>query len=542
MKTMSLRNWDERAARHLLNRAAFGVPRDRAAELAAMDPQEAVASFVDYESQPESGARPDYLVPQAKALEIRRAAKAATSSGERQRLVKELNQQERAAVDTLKGWWFRRMLTTRRPLEEKLTLFWHGHFATSAQKVNSSEANYDLNEVLRANATGNAKSLTRLVGCSPAMLVYLDNFRNVKGDPNENWARELMELFTIGQGHYTEDDIKESARAFTGWGGVSPKGKAKRTGKNRHDDGVKQFMGRTGNFTGDDIIDIIFEQDATAEFLCAKLWTYFAGTVPDRDVLEELSSVMRANAYEIRPVLKAIFLSKAFYADDVIGAQIKSPAQFLVQLAADLRLDPVPYGRMAKFSAALGQNLFYPPNVKGWDGGRAWINANTLLLRYNMPKALVVAAETFDENANDESMMPAMDRENERSRERVKEFMQNIPKEERQALREKLKNADTKEARAAVFNRTVGKEIFENRWDAEALLQGLDYDTAESCVDALEARFLNVPFESRQRQFIAQSLGSAAADRSAPSSGSVSRESIVPILHLLFSSAEYQLC
>ncbi len=541
MKTISSRNWDFRAARHLLNRAGFGVPRERAAELAAMDPEQAVAALVDYESQPESGARPDYLIPQTKALEIRRGAKAAASPVERQRLVKELNQQERAAVEALKAWWFRRMFTTQRPLEEKLTLFWHGHFATSAQKVNSSEANYDLNEILRRNAAGNAKTLTRLAGYSPAMLVYLDNYRNVKGDPNENWARELMELFTIGPGHYTEDDIKESARAFTGWG-ISPKGKGGRAGKDRHDDGVKQFMGRTGNFTGDDIIDAIFEQDATAEFICAKLWTYFAGTGPDREVLGEMSSVMRANAYEIRPVLKAMFLSKAFYADDVICAQIKGPAQFLVQLAADLRLDPVPYDQMARLSAALGQNLFYPPNVKGWDGGRAWINANTLLMRYNMPKALVVAADRRDDAANDESMMPAMKPNKEQYRERVKEFMREIPKDERQALREKLQNADTKEARAAVFNRTVGTEIFENRWDAGALLQGLDFDSVESCVDALEARFLNAPFDSRQRQLIGQTLKLADADRSAPSEVSISREAIVPVLHLLFSSAEYQLC
>ncbi|MCC6155400.1 MAG: DUF1800 family protein, partial [Candidatus Hydrogenedentes bacterium] len=264
--------WDAAKARHLLNRAGFGGPSERLAKLTAMEPDQAVAYFVDYESNPGVTAVPDFLVKPKSPEEIKQLY-AGLDVDARRKKSNELQAEERAAIQSLKGWWLERMHTSERPLEEKLALFWHGHFATSAQKVKSSWHTHQLNDVFRRHAIGNFKQLTIEVGQSPSMLRYLDNNKSTKKHPNENWARELMELFTLGQGQYSEDDIKESARAFTGWTSTHEKFAYR---FDYHDGGSKTFMGKTGNFDGWDVINIIFEQPAASEFIAAKLWTYFA--------------------------------------------------------------------------------------------------------------------------------------------------------------------------------------------------------------------------------------------------------------------------
>ncbi len=529
---VSPRDWNESRARHLLNRAGFGVPAARVDRLARMEPAAAVGALLDYESAPRELTDPDFLLSPAD-VRARREAWRGLPDDEQRRLQNELQQEERQAIQRLKAWWIRRMAAGPRPLEEKMALFWHGHFATSAQKVRSSASTYQLNRLFRENATGNFKQLTMAVGQSHSMLAYLDNNKNVRGKPNENWARELMELFTLGQGQYTEADIKESARAFTGW-------TIRRDGfafdESQHDFGPKTFLGRTGNFDGWGIVDTIFSQPAAAEFISAKLWRYFAGTGPSPELTRALAAVLRDNDYELKPLLRTMFSAQAFYARDVVGNQIKSPAQFVVRLAHDLHLETVPAAVMAQATAHLGQDLFYPPNVKGWDGGRAWINANTLLTRYNMPVGFVrAAAETpgrAGESMAGADMAPVKDPEKS-VRGSMRERIESLPPAERAGVRKRMREAPTKEARRAVVmevlraggGATAG-------WKPERLAEGIPYDSPESFVGELASRFLAVPMDSARVRVIAEALGQGPPDAGR----------LEAALHLLFSSAEYQLC
>ena len=296
-------SWSLEKARHLLNRAGFGIPQSLATRLTDMGPEAAVDYLVNYESIPFAFPEPDFLVPAMTAKE-RNAQRKGLNEDERRELQRKWQRSEREAVRKLQGWWIQRMRLSPRPLEDKMALFWHGHFATSAQKVKPSEHNYKLLEVFRENATGNFKTLVAEVGQSPCMLRYLDNDRSTKRKPNENWARELMELFTLGQGQYTEEDIKESARAFTGW---SSDGREFQFRLQNHDTGEKTFLGKTGNFDGWDIIDILGEQPAMGNFICGKLWKYFAAEEADAAAVAALAETFRANHYELKPVLRQLF-------------------------------------------------------------------------------------------------------------------------------------------------------------------------------------------------------------------------------------------
>lgn len=406
--------WNAARARHLLERAGFGIPAGEIERLAGMTPENAVARLVDYEQFPEVLEEPDWLEPPDAGRKLRRQvammsemnAAGATkkkdsyeemmAEEERRRLFNALQAEERQDIERLKRWWLRRMIHTNRPLQEKMTLFWHGHFATSAEKVKSGAHNYGLNKLFRDRATGNFKMLTYEVGCSPAMLRYLDNDQNFKDHPNENWARELMELFTLGEGHYSEDDIKNSARAFSGW---TSDGEEFVYNPRQHDDGEKVFMGRRGNFNGNDIIDIIFEQEQASRFIVAKLWKYFASERPAPEgVIDGLAATLRESGYEMKPMLRRMFLSRVFHDPAVTADLVKSPAQLAVSMMSrlDIRVPPdhVVERYVVAAMRAMGQDLFYPPNVKGWDGGRAWINTNTLMTRYNASNFLVAGVVT----------------------------------------------------------------------------------------------------------------------------------------------------
>ena len=283
------------------------------------------------------------------------------------------------AIETqrLALWWAERMLVTRRPLEEKLTLFWHGHFATGNGKVRDTRMMLRQNEMLRANAAGSFRDLLAGILTDPAMLVYLDNGENRKGHPNENFGRELLELFTMGVGNYTEQDIREASRAFTGWTNDVLEF---RFDPELHDFGEKEFLGRKGNFDGDDIVDIILEQPATADFITAKLYRFFVAEEPPPAVRSELAALFREANYELEPVLKRIFLSRDFYSPAAFGTQIKSPVQLVVSTYRKMGLEELPtVPDFNGLTASLGQSLFYPPNVAGWAGGRTWITPATLL-------------------------------------------------------------------------------------------------------------------------------------------------------------------
>lgn len=543
--------WDGRLAAHLLNRAGFGAPKALAARLADMPPAAAVDHLVYYEDTHFSFPKPEFVVPYGVTREVYVKAKKLEPE-EAQKKRNEVRKAELAALGMLTAWWYERMYTSPRPLEEKLTLFWQGHFATSAQKVRTSEGIYRHNEMLRANASGNLKTLTTEVGKSPIMLRYLDNDRSTKAHPNENWARELMELFTMGVGTYSEDDIKASARAFTGW--THARGEFAYR-ERVHDDGEKTFLGRTGAFEGSDIIDIIFEQEVTARFFATKLWTYFAYEDPEPEIIEALAATLRKHNYDLKPALRQMFLSEAFYNERAVGTQIKSPTQLLVKLAHDLHLDPVPFGLMARSGTALGQNLFNPPNVKGWDGGYAWANANAMMQRYNLPSQLAaapveprpseMARQPFTmEGMMDGSMQMLMQPEKKRfadMRNDVNEMLKAMPKAESNAWRKKMRQEkDPKKRRQMVLN-LMDEVNPDARWRADRVYDLLAFDTAGEAIDALRDHYLSVPLGAEQRGVLLQALGAnSEADSVTPETLDVKDKNAT--LHLLLSSAEYQLC
>jgi len=541
-------DWGRREATHLLNRAGFGVPRSLGKAFHEMGLERAIDHLVTFEERPFSFPDPGFIVPFETAQNIRRDARK-LDEDERRRQYQLLRREERDAVHKLTGWWLERMYRTPRPLEEKLTLFWQGHFVTSAQKVQSSEYNYRYNALLREHAAGNLKAFTIAVGQAPSMLHYLDNAKSTKGRPNENWARELLELFTMGPGNYTEHDIKEAARAFTGW--TIRRGEFRYVEKD-HDPGAKTFLDRTGNFDGWDIIDIIFDQPATAEHFTRELWTYFAYDNPEPEVVAGLAATLRANDYALRPMLRQMFTCRAFYSERAIATQIKSPAQFLIQIAHDMAIETPPFMEMAKASAALGQNLLAPPNVSGWDGNKAWINANSLLNRYNIPPALAGAKAgplpsemaRQDKTMSMTSMAEMMDSGDEAKTDQgnpIRDMLVSLEPAQRKAWRERLRDASSKAERRRVVAALRREVTGRGPWSAENIFEDLQFSTAGECIDALAARYLSVPLTEQQRAVLLDALG--APDGARPMGpADVASANRNAVLHLLFSTAEYQLC
>jgi uncharacterized protein (DUF1800 family) len=285
-----------------------------------------------------------------------------------------------------RAWWLMRMLYTPHPLREKLTLFWHNHFATSNAKVNNAGFMLGQYELMRRHALGNFRELLQEMSKDPAMMVWLDTSLSKKGMPNENYARELMELFSLGLGHYSEKDIREAARAFTGW-----EIKADKAAFNagQHDDGAKTVLGQSGKFQGSDIVRICLEQPAAPLFLVAKLYRFLVSeTVPATpELLEPLATQFRKSDYDFGALVTTILRSNLFFSPSVYRTRIKAPVDFALGIVRALE------GRLGTIALAtaleeLGQNVFYPPSVKGWDGGPAWLNGQTLLTRQNLALAL----------------------------------------------------------------------------------------------------------------------------------------------------------
>jgi uncharacterized protein (DUF1800 family) len=280
----------------------------------------------------------------------------------------------------LRGWWLEEMLATPSPLTERMTLFWHNHFVSSQQKVKLAQLMYRQNVTLRAHALGHFGDLLHAIARDPAMVIYLDSAQNRKGAPNENFARELMELFTLGEGNYGEQDIKDAARAFTGWSLDRDSGRFVFR-RFVHDYGSKTVLGRSGYFDGDDVLDILLAKAQTADFITRKLWREFVSADPDEAEVKKIASRFRDSRYDIKVALEALLVSDAFYAKANRGVLVKSPVDLVVGTLKQFDLkpgEPVPF---AVAAAAMGQNLFSPPNVKGWPGGEAWINTSTLLAR-----------------------------------------------------------------------------------------------------------------------------------------------------------------
>jgi hypothetical protein len=285
-------------------------------------------------------------------------------------------------------WWANRMVQTSHPLEQKMALLWHGHFATHENKVRDYRKMMQQIDLFERGATGNLRDLTIKVAQNPAMLYFLDAQYNVKGAPNENFAREVMELFTMGVGNYSETDVREAARAFTGWYFDNL---AFRINEEKHDAGVKTFLGRTGNFDGVDVLRIIFEQPVTAEYLAAKIYRFIVRDELSSNLRSRLGAVLRANDYEVKPLLTAILSSRDFYSAASYGGHIKGPVEHLITMMKHLGVDEVPgVPDFNQSTIAMGQHLLNPPSVAGWAGGKAWITPGLLIARGNVAREVLI--------------------------------------------------------------------------------------------------------------------------------------------------------
>ena len=400
--------WTAASAAHLLQRAGFGGSPEEIAALTALGPREAVRRLVRWQSVPEdfvafdeSGLHDPSLEPfPASRPAATDAAKrdgqsigvAAKPAGNR-RLQPVTNKffywlrASRLETHRLSYWWAQRMLVTTRPLQEKMALFWHGHFATSEEKVRDYRKMLRQNMLLREKGNGSFRELLIGVAQDPAMLAYLDAGVNVKGAPNENFAREIMEMFTLGVGHYSEQDIREAARAFTGWNAQDLQFTIDAS---RHDDSIKRVLGREGPLDGVDVIDTLLAQPAAGEFIAGKIYTYFVRQDLSPVLRTELGARFRASRYDIAELLETIFLSRDFYSKASVASRVRPPVELVVSTYRLAGLSQVPgVPDFNEATESLGQKLFYPPTVAGWAQGRSWITPGLLIARSNFAYDMV---------------------------------------------------------------------------------------------------------------------------------------------------------
>jgi uncharacterized protein (DUF1800 family) len=383
--------WTIDHAGHLLSRAGFGGPPEQIEAFHKLGLHGAVeALFVGGGAQtPPPAWTHDASSPRT---EFNMTMKGAMNDDQKREAFRQARQVERQRLLELRSWWLGRMREGRQPLLEKMTLFWHGHFATSFTKVNVAYFMWQQNETLRAYALGSFHEMLRAMTRDPAMIRWLDLGKSKAGEPNENFAREVMELFTLGEGHYTEDDIKEGARAFTGHR-IDPTTMEFVFQRRVHDYGDKKFMGRTGNFNADDIVEIILAQNQCARFIAQRVWEYLAYEDPEPAVLDTIAATFRDSKYETKPLLRSIFLSQAFYSPRAMRTQIKGPVDWLVNACIALNTSLPAQPALDAILSRLGQLPFEPPNVRGWEGGKSWISSSTLVLRYNLAGYLTGSRE-----------------------------------------------------------------------------------------------------------------------------------------------------
>jgi uncharacterized protein (DUF1800 family) len=363
--------WDRARAAHLYRRAAFGASREELLEAERLGPEGTLDLLLR--------GRPGANDVRETLNDVGRIVAARDDNGEE-----------------LRSWWLYCMLQSSHPLLEKLTLFWHNHFATSLEKVRDPALMYRQNCLLRTHALGRFDELLRAIGRDPAMLVWLDSNSNAKEHPNENYARELMELFSLGVGNYTEKDVREAARAFTGWHTTGAKFRFNATA---HDGGTKTFLGQTGDWNGDDVVRIILTRPACARFVVRKLYRFLISETADPSdaLLEPLCQAFRAGDYELAPLLRTMISSRLFQSDHAFRRRVKGPVEYVLGAVravyhrydeADPDYRPLSQQTLVKRVGSMGQPLFTPPNVKGWPGGRSWLNTSTLLERDNFAHAL----------------------------------------------------------------------------------------------------------------------------------------------------------
>ena len=385
-------------ARHLLWRAGFGGTAEQVQMLVRWGPEKSVDTLLDFEKTPFDTVKPDLFdhdIMRPYSDEDRKMQRQAAAARDENALAElrlkrqNAEQLDRDQMREIQKWWLKRMIESPRPLEEKLTLFWHGHFATSYRTIEDSYHMFRQNQLFRKHAAGNFSEMLYEIIRDPAMLAYLNNNQSRKGKPNENLAREIMELFSLGVGSYTEADIKEGARALTGY---TFKDDTFVFEKKDHDTGQKRILGRTAAMDGDAFVRTILSQPACGKYIATKLYRFFTHDFPTgiarnddaaKSVIRDLESTLNGNSFEIKPVLKRLLLSQHFYDPAVRNEQIKSPVQLVVGAIRSLSTPTRDLSLLSDAMNMMGQSVFFPPSVKGWDGGRSWINTSTMFIRQN---------------------------------------------------------------------------------------------------------------------------------------------------------------
>jgi uncharacterized protein (DUF1800 family) len=387
---------------HLLWRAGFGPMAEEFQQLASASHKSYITALFKT-----SAKGPDMIDVADNAIKglmmgIREAGMQKNAGGdENQR--RKIRQQSREDLKSLNITWLNQMVNSEQQLREKMALFWHGHFASRNINILYQQ---QLLDIIRQNALANFGGLLREVSKSASMINFLNNNQNKKGHPNENFAREVMELFTMGRGNYTENDIKEAARAFTGWGATLSGEFAFR--KFQHDDGQKTVLGKTGNFDGDDVLNILLEHKQTATYITRKIYRYFVNDEPDEGHVTWLANRFYQNSYDIKELMNDIFTSDWFYDAKNIGCRIKSPVELIVGIRRALPMKLENEQVQLLLQRLLGQVLFYPPNVAGWPGGKNWIDSSSLMFRLRIPQLITDNDEVALKPKDDDDQMMGM--------------------------------------------------------------------------------------------------------------------------------------
>ncbi|UTX48448.1 DUF1800 family protein [Chryseobacterium sp. MA9] len=357
--------------KHLLWRAGFGIGIHQIDDLKNKSIKTLMAELLNEGSfneitydTPDPDSAADYMN--------------STAPAEKKKEMQRLNREQNNELNLN---FLNTIVNSKEQMREKMAFFWHGHFAS---RVVNPKFNKQLLNTIRKNALGNFKDLLFEVSQSPAMLNFLNNQQNKKDHPNENFAREVMELFTMGRGNYTEKDVREGARAFTGWS-YDKEGNFKER-KNLHDEGSKTFLGKTGNFSGSDVLNTILEQKVTAQFITTKIYKFFVNEKVDQDIVSKLSTSFYNSGYDIKKLMTDIFSSTWFYDQKNIGNRIKSPVELMVGMMRILPMHIQNPENLIVYQKLLGQMLLYPPNVAGWPNGKSWIDSSTLMVRLQIPQ------------------------------------------------------------------------------------------------------------------------------------------------------------
>ena len=569
-------DWSYDRAEHLLGRAGFSGTPENIQTLANMGPEQAVRSLVSYDdisdghlqSFVHSGFWDESLMPfppsRPAATEL--AMKNGESMGVRVK-PDHVNRHMQPVSDRffywlratqletrrVGYWWAERMLDTNRPLQEKLALFWHGHFATAQNKVRDYRKMLGQIDLFERHAAGNFGDLLVAVAQDPGMLYYLDAGVNVKGAANENFAREVMELFSMGVGNYTEQDVREGARAFTGWNSENLDFVVNVA---LHDDGPKTFLGRTGNFDGVDVLRIILEQPVTAEYIATKLYRFFVRDDVSPALTAELGAVLRDNDYELRPLLTTIFRSRDFYSEASYGAHIKGPVEHVITMLKQLGAEDVPgVPDFNSTTIALGQHLLNPPSVAGWAQGRSWITPALLQGRgnaafdYLFPNVIAFRDPNFLSRAGDGTVGERLRRGQDFGSAIALDDVGNDDADKMTAFdlanRERDELFNTRVSGYRAWAQAMQKLIPTPRGAARVDLTRIVLDagatTTSEAVDHLLGRFLRVPVSTDMRDGLVTLLEDELGTSDLARAETYMEDPLRMVTHLIMSTPEYQI-